>query len=45
MLIPQVEPRHRRYRILQNQRGILLATALSSRTSAVICLLPYRLDL
>ncbi|MGW5665251.1 APC family permease [Streptomyces sp. NPDC003758] len=45
VLIPQVEPRHRRYRILQNQRGILLATVLSSRTNAVICLLPYHLDL
>ncbi|MFG3207143.1 amino acid permease [Streptomyces sp. NPDC048192] len=45
VLVPQVEPRHRRYRILQNQRGILLATVLSSRTDAVVCLLPYRLGL
>jgi hypothetical protein len=45
VLIPQVEPRHHRYRILQNQRGIVLAAVLSSRTNAVIRLLPYRLDL
>ena len=43
VLIPEVEPRHRRYRILQNQRGILLATVLRARTDVVVCMLPYRL--
>ncbi|WP_030740411.1 APC family permease, partial [Streptomyces sp. NRRL F-5135] len=45
VLIAEVEPRHRRYRILQNQRGILLATVLRARTDVVVCLLPYRIDL
>ncbi|MFI6685283.1 APC family permease [Streptomyces sp. NPDC050485] len=44
VLIPEVEPRRRRYRILQNQRGILLATALRARTDVVVCLVPYRLS-
>jgi amino acid transporter len=43
VLIPEVEPRHRRYKILQNQRGILLATVLRARTDVVVCMLPYRL--
>ncbi|MET8957025.1 APC family permease [Streptomyces sp. NPDC004393] len=45
VLIPEVEPRHRRYEILQNQRGLLLATVLRSRTDVVVCMLPYRLRL
>jgi hypothetical protein len=45
VLIPQVEPRHDRYRILQNQRGILLAGVLSIRTDVVVCTLFYRLNL
>ncbi|GGN30777.1 APC family permease [Streptomyces fuscichromogenes] len=45
VLIPEVEPRHRRYEILQNQRGLLLATVLRARTDVVVCLLPYRLKL
>ncbi|KOU42733.1 APC family permease [Streptomyces sp. WM6378] len=45
VLIPEVEPRHRRYQILQNQRGILLATALRARTDVVVCIVPYRLSL
>nr|WP_280701839.1 APC family permease [Kitasatospora sp. GP82] len=45
VLIPEVEPRHRRYQILQNQRGILLATVLRARTDVVVCILPYRLSL
>jgi hypothetical protein len=44
VLIPQVEPRHIRYRILQNQRGILMAGVLSVRTDVVVCTLPYRLN-
>jgi hypothetical protein len=43
VLIPEVEPRARRYRILQNQRGLLLATMLRSRTDVLVCTLPYRL--
>ncbi|MEW1824703.1 APC family permease [Streptomyces sp. NPDC088196] len=45
VLIPEVEPRHRRYRLLQNQRGLLLAAALRARTDVVVCVVPYRLDL
>ncbi|MFJ3234076.1 APC family permease [Streptomyces sp. NPDC086787] len=45
VLIPEVEPRHRRYEILQNQRGLLLATVLRARTDVVVCMLPYRLRL
>ncbi|MCW2870163.1 APC family permease [Actinacidiphila oryziradicis] len=45
VLIPEVEPKHRRYEILQNQRGILLATVLRARTDVVVCMLPYRLSL
>ncbi|MEW1775434.1 hypothetical protein [Streptomyces sp. NPDC086777] len=45
VLIPGVEPRHRRYEILQNQRGLLLATVLRARTDVVVCMLPYRLKL
>ncbi len=45
VLIPEVEPRRRRYQLLQNQRGLLLATALRARSDAVICTLPYRLNI
>ncbi|ADI03409.1 amino acid permease [Streptomyces bingchenggensis BCW-1] len=45
VLIPEVEPRHRRYEILQNQRGLLLATVLRARTDVVVCMLPYRLSM
>jgi amino acid transporter len=45
VLIPQVEPRHPRYRILENQRGVLLAGVLSARTDVVVCTLAYRLAL
>jgi len=43
VLIPEVEPRRRRHQILQNQRGLLLAAVLRSRTDAVICTMPFRL--
>ncbi|WP_369243696.1 APC family permease [Streptomyces sp. R41] len=43
VLIPEVQPRRWRYRILQNQRGLLLATVLRTSTDAVICTIPYRL--
>lgn len=45
VVIPQVEPRHRRYRILQTQRGILLAAVLTAETNAAVCLLPYHLSM
>ncbi|MFF8025586.1 APC family permease [Streptomyces sp. NPDC007896] len=45
VLIPEVEPLHRRYQILQNQRGLLLAATLRARTDVVVCLVPYRLSL
>jgi hypothetical protein len=32
-----------RYRILQNQRGLLLATVLRASTDVVICTISYRL--
>ncbi|MGW3630203.1 APC family permease [Streptomyces sp. NPDC005122] len=44
VLIPEVEPLHRRYQILQNQRGLLLATVLRARTDVVVCVVPYRLS-
>ena len=44
VLIPEVEPKARRYRILQNQRGLLLATVLRARTDVLVCTLPYRLQ-
>jgi hypothetical protein len=43
VLIPEVEPRRWRYQILQNQRGLLLATVLRAHTDVVVCMLPYRL--
>jgi amino acid transporter len=43
VLIPEVQPRRWRYRILQNQRGLLLATVLRASTDVVICTIPYRL--
>ncbi|WP_406517080.1 APC family permease [Streptomyces sp. NBC_00134] len=43
VLIPEVEPLHRRYQILQNQRGLLLAAVLRARTDVVVCVVPYRL--
>jgi hypothetical protein len=43
VLITEVQPRRWRYRILQNQRGLLLVTVLRASTDAVICTIPYRL--
>lgn len=45
VVIPQIEPHHRRYRTLQTQRGILLAAVLTAETDAAVCLLPYRLNI
>jgi hypothetical protein len=44
VLIPEVQPRRWRYRILQNQQGLLLATVLRASTDVVICTIPYRLN-
>jgi amino acid transporter len=44
VLIPEVEPRRRRYQILHNQRGLVLATVLRAQTDVVVCTLPLRLD-
>jgi amino acid transporter len=44
VLIVQVEPRRRRYRILHNQRGPILATALRAGTDAIVATLSIRVD-
>jgi amino acid transporter len=44
VLLAYIEPRRRRYRILHNQRGPLLATTIRARTDAVVATLPIRLD-
>lgn len=43
VLLAEVEPRHRRQQILHNQRGLVLAAALRSRTDAVVATVPFRL--
>ena len=43
VLIPEIQPRRWRYRTLQNQRGLLLATVPRTSTDVVICIIPYRL--
>jgi amino acid transporter len=43
VLIPEVEPAHTWQRILQNQRGAVLAHALRRDTDAVVCRLRFRL--
>ena len=44
VLVPQIEPRRRRYQVLQNQRGRLLATALRRHTDVVVATLPFRVQ-
>jgi amino acid transporter len=44
VLLVYVEPRRRRYRILHNQRGPLLATALRARTDAIVAAMPIHMD-
>jgi amino acid transporter len=44
VLLAYVEPRRARYRILHNQRGPLLATALRGRTDAIVATLAVRVD-
>lgn len=43
VLLVEVEPRRRRYQVLHNQRGLILAAALRSRTDAIVATLPFRL--
>ena len=43
VLIPEVEPVHVWQRILQNQRGAVLAHALRRDTDVVVCRLRFRL--
>jgi amino acid transporter len=44
VLIPEVEPAHVWQRVLQNQRGAVLAHALRRDTDAVVCRFRFRLD-
>ena len=44
VLIAEVEPRRRRYQLLHNQRGLVLATALRAGTDAIVATLPVRVD-
>jgi len=44
VLIPEIQPRRWRYHILQNRRGLLLATVLRASTDAVICTIPCKLN-
>jgi hypothetical protein len=44
VLLAEVQPRRRRYEILHNQRGLVLAAALRSRTDAVVATIPLRLE-
>ncbi|MDA8072218.1 MAG: APC family permease [Actinomycetota bacterium] len=43
VLIPEVEPRKWRHRILQNQRGVILANVLRRRCDATVARMPFRL--
>ncbi|WP_207400617.1 APC family permease [Actinomadura roseirufa] len=43
VLIPELEPEHVWQRVLQNQRGAVLAHALRRDTDAVVCRLRFRL--
>ncbi|WP_242613771.1 APC family permease [Herbihabitans rhizosphaerae] len=45
VLIAEVEPAHVWQRVLQNQRGTVLARALRRRTDAVVCRLRFRITL
>ena len=44
VLLAYIEPRRRRYRILHDQRGPLLATTVRARTDAIVATLLIRLD-
>ncbi|MFE3453737.1 APC family permease [Nonomuraea sp. NPDC059194] len=44
VLIAEVEPEHAWQRVLQNQRGAVLARALRRRTEAVVCRMRFRVS-
>jgi len=44
VLIGEIEPRKLRHRLLLNQRGAILATALRRRTNAIVATVPFRLE-
>lgn len=44
VLIPEVEPAHIWQRVLQNQRGAVLAHALRRHTDVIVCRLRFRLQ-
>jgi hypothetical protein len=43
VLIPEVEPQKWRHKVLQNQRGILIANALHRSTDVKVARVPYPL--
>ncbi|MGI9006802.1 MAG: hypothetical protein ACR2FU_11520 [Streptosporangiaceae bacterium] len=43
VLIPEVEPGRGRHQLLQNQRGVILASVLRRRTDVVVATMPFRL--
>jgi amino acid transporter len=43
VLIPEIIPNKRRHEILHNQRGRLLESVLTSRTSVVVAVLPFHI--
>lgn len=43
VLIPEVEPRKLRHRLLQNQRDVILANVLHRRTDVIVARVPFRL--
>ncbi|MFC0040020.1 APC family permease [Actinomadura rayongensis] len=43
VLVPEVEPRRWRFRLLQDPRPVILATLLRAETDAIVCTYPYRL--
>jgi hypothetical protein len=44
VLIGEIEPCKLRHRLLLNQRGAILATALRRRTNAIVATAPFRLE-
>jgi len=44
VLLAEIQPRRRRYEVLHNQRGLVLAASLRSHTDAVVASIVYRLD-
>jgi hypothetical protein len=44
VLIGEIEPRKLRHRLLLNQRGVILGTALRRRTNVLVATVPFRLE-